>query len=105
MNNFERVQKGAALLDKRVPGWAGRINQFTFDIDSFRLCVLGQLFGRYGDGIFELFGLGYSTEPEDHGFYPVESLTKSSAKEQDRIADRKERNSLWLSEINKRLEA
>jgi len=40
----ERVARGAALLDEKVPGWAGRISLGELDLSSCTFCVLGQLF-------------------------------------------------------------
>jgi hypothetical protein len=55
----ERVAAGAALLDKKVPGWWREDHKHAIDLsrldthDCLR-CVLGQLFGRYGAGRHEL---------------------------------------------------
>lgn len=40
----ERVAAGAALLDERGPGWAGRIDPGRLAIHSRCRCVLGQLY-------------------------------------------------------------
>ena len=40
----ERVARGAALLDEKVPGWERRINLEWLDIASCYFCVLGQVF-------------------------------------------------------------
>jgi hypothetical protein len=40
-----RVAAGAALLDRKVPGWAERIDLGTLSIASCTRCVLGQLDG------------------------------------------------------------
>lgn len=50
----ERVQNGANLLDQKVPGWDGRINEYALNIAHVRCCVLGQLFSDYGLGLFKL---------------------------------------------------
>jgi hypothetical protein len=39
----ERVARGAALLDEKVPGWAERIDLAELDLSSCWRCVLGQL--------------------------------------------------------------
>ncbi len=40
----ERVAQGAALLDEKLPGWAGRIDIGTLRMRDTCQCVLGQLF-------------------------------------------------------------
>lgn len=60
---------GAALLDRTDPAWPSRIDLQIFAIDDCDACVLGQLFGGYGEGITLLFSL---SAPYDvtvtHGF-------------------------------------
>jgi hypothetical protein len=50
----ERVQRGAQLLDEKYPGWADRIDLRSFSISSPWLCILGQLFGGYLEGVYSL---------------------------------------------------
>jgi hypothetical protein len=38
-----RVERGAALLDERLPGWAKQIDLTILDLSSGCDCVLGQL--------------------------------------------------------------
>jgi hypothetical protein len=40
------VDRGAALLDEREPGWAEKIDLDTLDLSSSCGCVLGQLYLR-----------------------------------------------------------
>ncbi len=60
----ERVERGAALLDKERPGWFTRLDLKTHQLRSSDHCVLGQEYGFYGAGIVRL---GLSTG-EEHGF-------------------------------------
>lgn len=46
----EHVARGAALLDKKVPGWESRIDLSELDLGSECRCVVGQLFGDYWAG-------------------------------------------------------
>lgn len=39
------VAKGAALLDKILPGWYNEINLNTLEMDDGSMCMMGQLFG------------------------------------------------------------
>lgn len=54
----ERVEKGAALLDQRVPGWDQQIELYRLSIASIYNCILGQLYGDYGYG-YRALNLGY----------------------------------------------
>jgi hypothetical protein len=42
----ERVVRGAALLDERMPGWEAKIDLDRLDLNSAWDCVLGQLYGQ-----------------------------------------------------------
>lgn len=44
------VSEGAVLLDKFNEGWWANINLDTLDMQSPTNCILGQLYGNYGDG-------------------------------------------------------
>lgn len=43
----ERVARGAALLDERVPGWERAVNLDYLAMQSKCHCVIGQLLGDY----------------------------------------------------------
>jgi len=66
-----RVARGAALLDANVLGWWDLIDTGSLNLSSYEMCVLGQVFGSYGAGLWEL-GLQAESEGEDsrHGFCP-----------------------------------
>jgi hypothetical protein len=46
----ERVERGAALLDERRPGWWDEIDLETFEMANVCRCSLGQLWGSYAKG-------------------------------------------------------
>jgi hypothetical protein len=46
-----RVQRGAALLDERRPGWADSIVLPKLKMHDCEQCVLGQVFGSYVGGV------------------------------------------------------
>lgn len=46
-----RVNAGAAKLDRERPGWHKEINLDVLDISDCYRCILGQLWGFYGDGL------------------------------------------------------
>lgn len=67
----ERVTRGAALLDQKRPGWAGRIDIATLRISSCQACVVGQLFGvaeRFAPFTHGIEALGIYGSQEDYGF-------------------------------------
>lgn len=58
------VQRGINLLDA-APGyadWRSRIDVETLDLNSFKTCVIGQLFGDFCDGMDVL---GFSGEDDN----------------------------------------
>lgn len=73
----ERIARGAALLDEKVPGWPDKVDLDKLDLGSCSKCMVGQLTGTdyeksggktYSDGIAEL-GLEWGTEDDtNHGF-------------------------------------
>ena len=62
----ERVERGAALLDEKMPGWWQRVDLGRLDIESGCNCVIGQL-GSYPE-TSEGFGLLSSLDDFTHGF-------------------------------------
>lgn len=52
-----RVERGAALLDERYPGWEHSVDLAKLDLSDSCRCILGQLFdkdGYYIDGGYTL---------------------------------------------------
>lgn len=76
----KNVQRGADLLDDRLPGWRKRVNPNHLDLGNTCNCVLGQTLGDYGEAV-ELLGLtqaesrkfGFTT----FGHQSFDSLTKA----------------------------
>ena len=71
MNDIaERVERGAALLDEKQPGWLDIIDLDLLDISSRCGCVIGQLAGLTKasdrglayDAAARRLGVGYSTD-------------------------------------------
>lgn len=71
----ERAERGAALLDKRKPGWRDRVSTTWLDVSSVQNCPLGQTYGHYSTGKKELFGSDSWEETTAHGF----TVSKSEA--------------------------
>jgi hypothetical protein len=49
-----RVRAGAALLDRRRPGWHDHIDVRLLDVGNCRWCLFGQLFGDYEVGKYAM---------------------------------------------------
>lgn len=49
------VQRGVALLDTKNPDWRKKIDPEILDLNECTLCILGQLYGHYIDGVNELY--------------------------------------------------
>lgn len=65
----ERVMRGAALLDRaHDDDWRSKITA-TFDIEDYKRCILGQLYGDFTSGKVTL-GLD-SDALKTHGFLAV----------------------------------
>ncbi|NNF57862.1 MAG: hypothetical protein HKN04_06440 [Rhodothermaceae bacterium] len=58
-----RVQRGAAVLDERDPGWHARISPATLELADGQACVLGQLHGDYRLGLGRARVLDFSSAP------------------------------------------
>lgn len=50
-----RVDRGAKFLDKVMPFWYEKINTNTLNMHSNTHCIIGQLSGDYGFGLYEYF--------------------------------------------------
>ena len=62
---FDNVKKGAYLLDEQFPGWRQQIQLQQLDLSCGISCVLGQLYGSYGEGIGHL---NIRNTAENYGF-------------------------------------
>jgi hypothetical protein len=67
----ERVERGAALLDERRPGWLDLIDLDRLDLTSGCDCVAGQAGGGEPGGYTEtlaILGLSAGDDEIEHGF-------------------------------------
>jgi hypothetical protein len=72
------VERGAALLDERVPDWRDRIDRDLLDMTNASRCVLGMVYSagytKDDDGWSSPYGYGLGqldlthADAEDHGF-------------------------------------
>jgi hypothetical protein len=70
----ERVERGAALLDERRPGWWDEVDVEALDLDLCSRCPLGQLWGDFESGAYRLFRGGFHEVADmagHHGFDAV----------------------------------
>lgn len=93
----EQVAAGAKLLDEKRPGWAKEVNLNTLEMNSFRRCMLGQLYGEYYKGR-DLLNIEDSAY---YGFNVLGSYENASTGviSFDALA------TLWKQEVKKRLAA
>lgn len=95
MTIIERVARGAALLDERVPGWETKINVRELRLGSCVHCVLGQLFSGFERGVD---ALGLLVAASAYGFAFAGELGQWSLEDMALRA-------AWTAEIDRRLEA
>jgi hypothetical protein len=50
----QRVERGAALLDEKSPGWREKVDPETLEMSSGCGCILGQVYGDYMGGLHRL---------------------------------------------------
>lgn len=67
-----KVNRGAAILDEKRPGWPNEIILKELSIQDGTRCVLGQIYGSYFRGARELdinayTGLGFYDEHARYG--------------------------------------
>jgi hypothetical protein len=100
---IERVERGALLLDVERPGWAEKIDLGRFYIDSCFECVLGQLYGEYGDGLDELKTINREVwiHPERFGF----DCGQAPINPRDQKSLYADLQTAWCAEIRKRKSA
>lgn len=58
------IDKGIALLDERVPTWCTKMQLDHLDLKSPDSCVLGQVYGSFGQG-WDALGFDF---PGEYGF-------------------------------------
>lgn len=101
MTMQQRVSEGLRVLDANDPNWFRAINLDTLDMASMRMCVLGQTFGFYSDGMAELFGPYSFERGEDYGF----EITKDENDDFDGGSNPYDAlQSYWIPEIAARQE-
>lgn len=63
----ERVLNGVTFLDETVPDWREKIEPISLNVADGNNCVLGQVFGNFGDGL--IFLKKDANWAADHGMY------------------------------------
>lgn len=64
----QAVEKGAEVLDQIKPDWRDRVNKSALDISNCFDCILGQVFGYFGDGMKAIRNEGITLDSEEMGF-------------------------------------
>lgn len=63
-----RVRAGVALLDREEPGWWSKVDVASLKLDDCWMCVLGQAFGSYHNGVQRLPIEKTGRASSSHGF-------------------------------------
>jgi len=101
----QRVARGVALLDERVPDWRERIDIGRLDMLDGNACIVGQIqhsldpedWSPWHHGLERLLLEENSSEPHDHGF-----ITEQNDAPFDHWADRDATvalRDLWIKAI------
>lgn len=93
-----RVHRGAALLDEKEPGWWERVTE-TLITEDCTACVLGQVYGSYGDALIALgvgvddAWLGFEARPNRDAHVVQDAYATLDTLWLEAIAQRREANS------------
>lgn len=74
-----RVTRGAEALDEHWPGWELKIDTETLDLGHDMLCILGQVFSGFAQGLY-IMGMSHAVAAErgflidDDEWYPRRAL-------------------------------
>lgn len=91
----EKVAAGAMLCDMQDPWWYRKINRDLLQMQSCSLCIMGQLYGIFGEGL-RILGI---TLGEPYGFST--NIYSSDALENRKAW--KELKDLWIAQIDARI--
>lgn len=72
LEQMARIRKGVEMLDGSIPNWYRSIDLGGLNLDSFKSCVIGQLYnGSFWAGLENLFYPGVGSDvAAEYGFYP-----------------------------------
>ncbi len=62
-----QVANGMKLLDRVLPGWTNKVDLDVLDVSRGDTCVIGQLYGKFSKGRYELRN-EIDTDTDDFGF-------------------------------------
>jgi hypothetical protein len=60
-----QVKRGINILDEKHPGWQTHVDLENLDVSSGYRCILGQIFGSYELGIYDLFDIQWNNDAPD----------------------------------------
>lgn len=93
----ERVQRGMAFLDVDKPGWEDCIDLERLDMSNCGDCVLGQIYGYYGNGLGALY-------TKSTAINPLPAILHAFTRDNGNT-DWRDLKSIWIDEITKRRNA
>lgn len=96
----ECAQLGATLLDKHIPDWFRKINLSNLHMSSCYMCILGQLFGEYVQGLHTIES--WSEFSDENGRTSDKAIDFGF--EVDRGTHYNHLNDAWAFEIHERLQ-
>jgi hypothetical protein len=86
------AQKGAALLDQKIPGWEHRIDPETLEMGDPRHCVVGQICGFYRPRFYGILQMSDNINVEvAHGFRFHRYISEGPPLKRQWLAERQKR--------------
>jgi hypothetical protein len=99
----ECAAKGAALLDVVRPHWHEVVSVGSLQMTSHTRCVLGQLYGRWQNGLLELFAKMDGELSDRYGFSAFcAGSDNADCLDPEQLAVWDALNVAWLNEIARR---
>lgn len=80
---MERVKAGMALLERKYgPEWIDKIDLETLNIADITQCVLGQVYGGFGQGLGQIrvspYRYGFDKISESDSYAPLQAAWKDA---------------------------
>ncbi len=97
MYRESEVRRGIVLLDEKLPDWRIRFDPGNLDMSRCSTCVLGQVFGSYGEGLVAL-GVNYEQAPV-YGF-DLPNIPSNSTEWEFSMAQYREFGNTWRNLTN-----
>lgn len=99
------VERGAALLSEQMPRWEKEIDVDRLAIYDGECCVLGQVYGEYGDGL-QALGLDSMAGAAEHGFDSEIGMILHARQDlgvpEDEMTDHQALQQAWIALLEER---